>query len=159
MLHDTDADVESALEEVESLFKRLGPVVPDIVRVVQLDKRTWSVTLDNDIDVTIEWSDMPPRLVFITEIGCPPAEREMDVYRASLTFNLQSADTGGAKIALSEEYDQMMLMFELPAQQLSTAVVGDFLTWFSRQAGLWREFVTASRGDPLVNPGNLMNCA
>ena len=159
MLHDMEADVESALEEVQSLFERLGPTVPDIVRVVQQDERSWYIKFDTDSVITVEWSDIPLRLVFITEIGFPPAEREMDVFRMALTFNRQSSDTGGAKIALSDDHDQMMLMFELSAEQVSLAVVGDFLNWFRRQAGMWLEFVKASRADPLVNPGSLMNRA
>jgi hypothetical protein len=130
-------------EQILRMMEEIGPATSEIDAVVQEDETTWALGFSDEFDVIIEWADEPSRLILTAGIGHPVADRQTEVYRTLLSYNLLWQDTGGVTTGLATEEDEAILVYELNAEQLSMSQLRTVLLNFTALARDWHEYVTS----------------
>lgn len=135
-------------DAVSWLMQDIGPRSADIASVVQDDTNTWAVGLQDGALLQLTWLDGPPRLELLARIGPldPLASRE--VLEGLLMFNLLSADSGGARMALSASDRSLYLLRDLPPESLSLDGLRDALRSLAGAAQSWREALSRQDASP-----------
>ncbi len=130
-------------EALAWVLQDLGPRSGDVASVVQDDVNAWAVRFQDDALVQLTWLELPPRLELLTGIGrlAPLAARE--ALEGLLMFNLLSADSGGARMALSASDRSLYLLRDLTPDSLSLDGVRDALRSLAGMAEQWRGALSA----------------
>lgn len=126
-------------EAVTWILQDLGPQSADVVSVVQDEVNAWAVTFRDESLVQLTWLEGPPRLELLAGIGRLDPQAAREVLEGLLMFNLLSADSGGARMALSASDRALYLMRDLPLGSLSLDGVRDALRSLAGAGQAWRE--------------------
>lgn len=130
-------------DTLNGLLQDLGPRCADVAAVVQDGASAWTVRFRDDSLVRLGWMDKPPRLELLAPVIrlAPLVDRE--VLEGLLMFNLLSADSGGARMALSASDRSLHLMRDLPPESLHLDGLRDALRALAGLAAHWREALVA----------------
>ncbi|MBX3609010.1 MAG: type III secretion system chaperone [Hydrogenophaga sp.] len=101
----------------------------------------FSLLFDGMEILRADWADAPARLVTTFELGKVVPSRKILVYEAMLTYNLLWQETGGARLAMAGPDGQVMLVHEMPAEQMTASDLSAALARLCQVGGAWRRFV------------------
>jgi hypothetical protein len=130
-------------EAVTWLLQDLAPQSADVASVVQNDTNAWSVSFQDDSLIQVTWLDGPPRLELLARITRLDPLVAREVLEGLLMFNLLSADSRGARMALSASDRALYLLRDLPLESLHLDGLRDALRSLAAVSGSWREALTA----------------
>jgi len=130
-------------EAVTWLLQDLAPQCADVALVVQNDTNAWNVSFRDDSQLQLTWLEGPPRLELLARITRLDPLVSREVLEGLLMFNLLSADSRGARMALSASDRSLYLMRDLPLETLQFDGLRDSLRSLAAVASQWREALTA----------------
>ncbi|WP_288252976.1 type III secretion system chaperone [uncultured Hydrogenophaga sp.] len=130
-------------DAVTWLLQDLAPQSADVASVVQNDTNAWSVSFRDDSQLQVTWLEGPPRLELLARITRLDPLVAREVLEGLLMFNLLSADSRGARMALSASDRSLYLMRDLPLESLHFDGLCDALRSLAGVSGQWREALTA----------------
>lgn len=135
-------------DAVTWLMQDIGPHSADVASVVQDDSNAWAVGFQDGSLVQLTWLDGPPRLELLARVTRLEPLLAHELLEGLLMFNLLSADSGGARMALSASDRSLYLMRDLPPDALSLDGLRDALRSLAAMAGKWRDALAAQRAGP-----------
>lgn len=130
-------------ETLTWVLQDLGPRSTDVVSVVQDDVNAWAVTFQDDSLVQLTWQEGPPRLELLARVSRLAPLPAREVLEGLLMFNLLSADSGGARMALGASDRGLYLMRDLPLASLDLDTLRDALRSLAAMATSWHEALSA----------------
>ena len=130
-------------DAVTWLLQDLAPQSADVASVVQNDTNAWSVSFRDDSQLQVTWLEGPPRLELLARITPLDPLVTREVLEGLLMFNLLSADSGGARMALSASDRCLYLMRDQPLESLNLDGVRNALRSLAGMAQKWREALSA----------------
>ncbi len=130
------------LADLQYLMHQLGPVIPEIVTIIQDDIDSWQLEFDEEVSVQLSWQEQPPRLLMSCAIGRPDdAEREA-VYASLLNANLLLTGVAALKLGLSEPDRDVMLIGEYESSDGSLDALRTLVIEFLDFAARFSQMVT-----------------
>lgn len=130
-------------DAVTWLLQDLAPQNADVASVDQNDTNAWTVSFRDDSQLQVTWLESPPRLELLARITRLDPLVAREVLEGLLMFNLLSADSRGARMALSASDRALYLMRDLPLESLHFDGLRDSLRSLAALASQWREALTA----------------
>jgi len=131
-----------------ALFAELGEQTESIDLIAfDEENKTWTIGFDDDSAMLVEWDGIPERFMIQALLGVPPEEGTLRVYRAVLFYNGLWREHGGTRIGLADTDGELMLMVEVPAEELSLEQLQRVLLNVRSVAGIWSRFVVDPRED------------
>lgn len=116
------------------------------------DDASWTVSLDEQADVELEYDAASHRLFVFCEIGTPPQAAASAAYGFCLRYNYHVTETGGARIAMLDEGGPLSLIYDLTETELRTGILPVVLENLESVLPAWRELVaqglTPAEEDP-----------
>jgi len=136
-----------------ALFSELGEQT-DPIDLISFDEenKTWTVGFDDDSALLVEWDGVPERFMIQALLGIAPEQSTLGVYRAVLAYNALWREHGGSRIGLADADGELMLMVEVPAEDLSLEQLQRVLLNVRAVAGIWSRYVADPRDDDPDQP-------
>ena len=136
-----------------ALFTELGAQTDSIDSIsLEEEAQTWTVGFDDDSALLVEWDGAPERFMIHALLGTPPDQGTVNVYRAVLAYNALWREHGGSRIGLADADGELMLMVEVPAEDLSLEQLQRVLLNIRAVAGIWSRYVADPRDDDPDQP-------
>lgn len=126
------------LEQFEALMTELGPVLDPLGLSYFPGDNTWSVQLDEETGVLVEFLAEQGKFVLHCELGTPPAGDRFTLYELLLRYNYHWNDTGGGRMALDENGGNVVFLFESSAHDMDVTQLTTILRNFHDAALAWR---------------------
>lgn len=145
------------LADVQYLMHQLGPVIPEIVTIIQDDIDSWQIEFDEGVSIQLSWQAEPPRLLMSCSLGSPDDAAREAVYASLLNANLMLTGVAALKLALSEPDQAVMLIGEYESNEGTLDMLRMRVIEFLNFAARFSEMVTDSERDsgPDGLPGNV----
>jgi hypothetical protein len=138
------------LDMIKLMLQELGAEMAELEAILPHEEGHWTVQFDDGAAVLMEWLDRPSRLILSAALGKVSAPMQMAVYETMLSYNLLWRETGGVKAALNGPHGELMLLFELHAEQLDVDMLRTVLENFAGLVHVWSTYVkTETRVEPL----------
>ena len=130
--------------QIRQLMTELGPVL-DLAAVAEYeDGNAWSLALDEETEVWIDYDEANGRLILTTEVGAPTEENPYKLYETLLVYNNQWQQTGGVRMALDAPGGAVIQSFELGTEGLDIGKLARVVQNFVDVRQGWREAVTGA---------------
>ena len=136
-----------------ALFAELGDQT-DSIDLISFDEenKTWTVGFDDESALLVEWDGVPERFMIQALLGIATEQSTLGVYRAVLAYNALWREHGGSRIGLADADGELMLMVEVPAEDLSLEQLQRVLLNVRAVAGIWSRYVADPRDDDPDQP-------
>jgi hypothetical protein len=118
------------LSDLQYLMGQLGPVTSDILLIIQQSDDQWQVVFEDDLSLHVSWQQQRQCIIFSCGLGYATKVAREQVYALLLNANLLLAGISGARLALSQPDDEVMLVGEYPMSSPSTEVMHQILREF-----------------------------
>jgi hypothetical protein len=142
------------LERMQAMMEEIGPAMAEIEAVIQSEEKNWAIQFEDQSIIMLEWAERPDRIVLSSMLGIPSETMQLSVYEALLCYNLLWKDTGGVKMALAGPGGDLMLLYELYADQLMLNDLQIVISNFSNISHVWSVYVTGESQELVGNtPG------
>ena len=140
----------TTLAHIELLMNELGPILDPLQIEGAPEQRCWSVLLDEDLALLIDFDEEQGKLVISGDLGQPASGDRTPLYEILLTYNAQWALTGGCRMALDEPNGSVIQIFDLHAEGLDVSRLSHTLTTFGDVARTWRDIVQGAAPAPAM---------
>lgn len=141
----------SDLEAVSELIASIGPLVDDIMMIEQLEEDRWLLVFDEESALEIECDPVANKLVF-TSILCPVVEENRtEIYQALLNFNFLWRETGGVRMALDGDQQNVAMLFDLFHPDLDSASLAAVVANLRDAALNWREALQSDAASETIS--------
>ncbi len=134
------------LEQFEALMEELGPVLDPLSLTYYQGKATWSVQIDEDTELLVDFVAAQGTFVLSCELGAPPAGDRFTLYELLLRYNYHWNETGAGRMALDANGGNIVFLFERSAHAIDVTQLTSALQTFHDAALGWRALVLASAG-------------
>ncbi|MDB5838103.1 MAG: hypothetical protein JWQ23_55 [Herminiimonas sp.] len=134
------------LDMIKLMLQELGGEMAELEAILQHEEAHWAIQFDDGTVVLMEWVDGPSRLILSASLGKVSAPMQMAVYETMLSYNLLWRETGGVKAALNGPEGELMLLFELHAEQLTVNMLKIVLENFAGLVHVWGTYVKTETG-------------
>ncbi len=118
------------LSDLQYLMAQLGPATSDILLIVQHSDDQWQIEFEEDLSLHVSWHQQRQSVIFSCSLGCPTVVEREQVYALLLNANLLLTGISGARMALSQPDDEVMLIGEYPMRSPSTEAMRQMLHEF-----------------------------
>ncbi len=132
------------LSDLQYLMHQLGPAMPEILTVFQMESDCWELTFEGDISVEVGWQDQPPRVLFNCSVGEVPEDLREPVYARLLVANALPPDRLNLRFALNFTDEQVLVLGELDETDLSLESLCSELDEFLKCAVMISSFMADS---------------
>ncbi len=144
------------LSDLQYLMGQLGPATADIQLVVQLTEDCWQVELDGGLSLQIGWQEQRGCMLFSCGLGSSTLVEREKIYPLLLNANLLLAGISGARLALSQPGEEVMLIGEYWMNLPSLDGLHQYLNEFLHLALKYAEQVVSP---PTATPEGLISFA
>lgn len=138
------------VERMQVMMEEIGPAMAEIEAVIQSEEKNWAIQFEDQSIIMLEWAERPDRVVLSSMLGVPSEAMQLSVYEALLCYNLLWKDTGGVKMALAGPGADLVLLYELHAEELQLNELKIVISNFSSISHVWSVYVTGESQE-LVN--------
>lgn len=146
-----ESPLSFGLSDLQYLMHQLGPMMPEIVTIVQEDIDSWQVELDEGVSLQLGWQEQPPRLLMSCAIGRPDEAMREKVYASLLNANYLLTGITTLKLALSDPGEDVVLIGEYEAGEGSIDALQRLIVEFLRSAARFSRMVAVSQPDASAN--------
>lgn len=144
----------SGKAQLHRLMAEIGPLL-ELQEVTEFEAEDlWTLVVDADTVLFLDYQATPERLVLSAEAGVP-AEAGREFYATLLQYNNQWAETGGVRLALDGPEGGVVQIVDLALAGLDLSQLQTTLMGFLATLRAWREIVAqagAGRADT-AEPG------
>ena len=142
------------LERMQAMMEEIGPDMAEIEAVIQSEDKNWAIQFEDQSIIMLEWAERPDRVILSSMLGIPSEAMQLSVYEALLCYNLLWKDTGGVKMALAGPGGELVLLYELHAEELQLNELKIVVSNFFSISHVWSVYVTGESHDVVSNmPG------
>ena len=148
----------SSLETIHELMQEASNLL-DVAEVTErIDDPSWCFILDEDTYVDVDYDEAADRLVLSISLGPVPRERQEEIFKLLLAYNMLWRETGGGRMALDPESNEAEFLVDLPAAKTDVSAFCAVFDHFVANAQDWRGIVQASSTEapPLEDFGNAL---
>lgn len=131
------------LSDLQYLMGQLGPMTSDILLIVQQSDDQWNVVFEEDMSLHVSWQQQRQCIIFSCGLGCATKVVREQVYALLLNANLLLAGISGARLALSQPDDEVVLIGEYPTSSPSTEFMHQILREFLGLALKYAELIAS----------------
>ena len=133
-------------QHVHTLMTEIGPLL-ELLEVTEFDdENVWTLVVDEDDVLFVDYEPETDRLVLSAEVAHPPGDTDLKgLYATLLTYNNQWQETGGTRMALDATDGNVVQIFELPAAGLDLHDLQIVVTNFVDLLKTWRGIVDPPR--------------
>jgi Tir chaperone family protein CesT len=128
-------------DQIESLMAEVGPLLDPLEVASFPEESVWSVQIDEDILLLIDFDVAQDKLVLNCDVGQPPHGDRSRLYELMLNYNFHWDQTGGARLAVDAPGGNVVLIFDVPADELEITGFAAILENFTETARNWRQIV------------------
>ena len=129
----------SRIADIQLLMESIGPASPAVSYVTQVSEDTWTVGLDEQSVVFLEFDAARDRLVLTSTLGRPREGDRERLYEALLGYNALWRETGGVQMALAD--GEAMQAYSMPAADLELDILQATIEDFAGKASIWRSLM------------------
>jgi hypothetical protein len=143
----------ASFKQTENLVFEVGPILGSLAIDANPGKKSWEITLQEDLTVFVQFVEQKNCLVLSSELGFPPPGDRRELYELLLQMNYQWEATGGNRMAINGPDGAVVQAFEIGADGLGATRLSEMIMSFSDAAKAWRKIVTR----PVSTQNNLLN--
>ena len=142
----------TAFSAILGLFTELGPSLASIDYVVfNEDEQAWSIRFDDGSDIWAEWDEDLARLVVEAPLAAPLEPHKAAVHEAALAYNTLWRATGAGLIGLADATGELLLMVDVPAQDLDLDQLQHVVLQVKAVAADWNRLIAEpASADPMA---------
>ncbi len=129
------------LSDLQYLMSQLGPSTADILLIIQHSDDQWEVEFEEDLSLNVSWQQNSQSVIFSCGLGCATMIERERVYALLLNANLLLAGISGARLALSQPDEEVMLIGEYPMTSPSLDAMHLILREFMNLALKYAELI------------------
>lgn len=122
-------------------MEELGPATDEVTDVLREADASWTIALEDETVIGIDFVEEQEKLLLSTELGEPPQERRSFCNELFMVYNFNWVQSGGVKIGLESPNGEYVMMFELNAAGLSLQKLQMVIANMARQTLAWRELI------------------
>lgn len=128
------------LDDINAAITEAGPLNDGIQQVARSDDGHWAIEFETDT-IILECDAENERLMLSAEVGQVPEENREEIYKLLLSYGWLWRQTGGLRFACSPEDDEVTLMVDLSASQISPSMIALVAANLASRAQLWRDLL------------------
>jgi len=128
-------------EHIRLLMQELAGTTSEITAIDAHGNAAWIVHFGPEVEVLAEAAADPERIVLSAQLGKPNSAMQQSVCETLLSYNLLWRETGGVKAGRRSPDEEMTLLFELYADQLSLSDLSIVMVNFSNLTRVWRSYI------------------
>ena len=130
-------------ERIDLLMNEVGPLWSRIESIHRQGSSYWSVELEEDLSLHVDFDATQQQLVLCMIVGQPIADDLFGLYQALLQYNSLHKETGGVTMCVGDG-GLVQQVFALPLSALNAPTLLGVLQNFVDKALAWREVIHAS---------------
>ena len=131
----------SSAAAVHVLMREIGPLF-DLQAVTSDESmESWRVVVRSGTILDVEYDGGVNRIVITASIGRVAARARPAAYECLLRYNGAWAVTGGARMALTGEDHDLVMLLDLPACELDVTLLGQTLERMAGARDAWLEII------------------
>lgn len=148
-------------EQVDLLMADVGPLLDPLLIEAHSEDPVWEILVDDDSALMIELDAARDMLVVSAGLGALVRTDKAAVYELFLRYADHWEATGGLRLALESEGDDLLLIRDVAAPGLDASRLAAGLAEFAARAHAWRDIVSTNDAqhvsdvlsDGLLSPG------
>jgi hypothetical protein len=126
--------------QIQQLMNEIGPLL-ELTAVGEFDDgNAWTLVVDEETEVSVEFDDAEGRLMLSSEIGIPN-NASHTFYETLLVYNSQWQRTGGVRMGLNEPGGAVVQVFDISTTGLDLEKLARVTAGFVDIARGWRQVV------------------
>ena len=132
-----------AVEEISLILQQLGEDIEQITAIVEEEPGSWQIYFADDYAVTLSFSEERKSVELIAVLGIPHPQKELEVLRTMLCYQLLWRGSAEPRIALDANLGSLTCLYELDLQAVSKPDFADRLLNFWLQSATLTEMVAS----------------
>lgn len=140
------------LSDLQYLMGQLGPASPDIHLIVQQSDDRWQVEFEGGLSLHASWQAQRSCVIFSCGLGCPATVEREPVYALLLNANLVLTGISGARLALSQPDEEVLLIGEYTMSHPSVESLQQHLSEFLHVAVKYAALIAKPSEGSLMPP-------
>ncbi len=130
-------------ERLDKIMEELGPVMPEVTTVAQLEEHEWVVVWQEDAVVSLHFDSRDSFLHFSLHVGVPESEQRLSAYEALLMYNFLGISTGGVRMSLDGPGGMVVQEYGCASRDIDLTRIQGILRGFVTKGYLWREMLAS----------------
>ena len=127
----------ASFKQTENLVFEVGPILGSLAIDANPGKKSWEITLQEDLTEFVQFVEQKNCLVLSSELGFPPPGDRRELYELLLQMNYQWEATGGNRMAINGPDGAVVQAFEIGADGLGATRLSEMIMSFSDAAKAW----------------------
>ena len=140
------------VDDVALILQQAGTEIEQIAAIVEDEPGSWQMYFEDGYAFTIGFSEERQALELIAVLGAPDPQKELDVLRTMLCYQLLWRGSAEPRIALDAHLSSLICLCELDVQIAAKPGFVDRLLEFWQQSAMLAEMVANSASMSLPPP-------
>lgn len=125
--------------EMTATYDEISQMLIDLTAILEIDEAesydeelSWAIAFDGDpaVELALDYDEETGKLFMTSLVGSAPREKVLETYRYLLEYNQFWADTGGARMALDSESEEVLLIGDCVLADLTVETLGATIAAF-----------------------------